>query len=282
MNTTACLLFSSPDQPGIIARISHFFHERNLNIISLEQHSDEGHFFVRVEWEDTKNWKEENNFCQDFSSLSKKFKGRFRVHFFSKKQTLGLFVSQEAHVLLEILSKWELLEFPNLHIPFLISNFKESQPFADRHNIPFFYIPTQKNSQEHEIEQLKVIQKFQPDFIGLARYMKILSKHFIESAGCPIVNIHHSFLPSFVGAKPYEMAHQKGVKLIGATSHFVIPELDQGPIIEQDVTRIRSGYSLEKLKQMGGDTEKKVFSHALKKALEHKIILFQDRTIIFE
>lgn len=282
MNTTACLLFSSPDQPGIIAHISHFFHKRNLNIISLEQYSDEGHFFVRIEWKDIQNWKETKDFSRDFSVLQKKFNGKFRVHFFSKKQTLGLFVSGEAHALLEILTKWELFEFPHVHIPFLISNNKESQSFSDRYDIPFFYIPTQQDSQRYEKKQLKIIQKFQPDFIGLARYMKVLSKHFIESAGCPIINIHHSFLPSFVGAKPYEMAHQKGVKLIGATSHFVIPELDQGPIIEQDVMRIRSGYSLKKLKQIGGDTEKKVFSHALKKVLEHKVIVFQDRTIIFE
>ena len=135
---------------------------------------------------------------------------------------------------------------------------------------------------ELEAQQLEVIARYQPHFIGLARYMKILSEHFIDQAACPIVNIHHSFLPSFVGAKPYEMAYERGVKLMGATSHFVIPALDQGPIIEQDVSRIRSGYSVEKLKQIGRDTEKKVFAQALKKVFEHKAVVYRGRTVIFE
>lgn len=279
---TACLLLSCEDKPGIIANISTFLKERNLNIVALEQHSKSEHFFIRVEWEDVGNWENNETFAKDFKTVSQSLNAKFRSHFFSKKQTLGLFVSKEPHALLEILAKYELNEFSNLEISFLVSNYAESEIFAKRYNIPFFYIPTPTGSEEHEKSQIEIIQKFKPNFVGLARYMKILSKEFIDSTNCPIVNIHHSFLPSFVGAKPYEMAYEKGVKLMGATSHFVIPELDQGPIIEQDVTRIKAGYSVEDLKRIGRDTEKKVFAKAFKKVLEHKVIVYEGRTIVFE
>ena len=184
------------------------------------------------------------------------------------------------HALLEVLNKIELGDLVDAQVSFIVGNFDHSA-IAARLGIPFYYIPTKENPSFEE-QQLEIIAKYAPDFIGLARYMKILSAEFIDQAGCPIINIHHSFLPSFVGAKPYEMAYERGVKLMGATSHFVIPELDQWPIIEQDVSRIRSGYSVDKLKQIGRDTEKKVFAQALKKVLEHKAVVFRGRTVIFE
>lgn len=282
MKQTASLLMSSCDKPGLIAGISNFFKDRKLNIISFEQHSDEGCFFTRVEWEDDSRWKSPTDFKKEFSETAQQCCAIFDVRFFSKTQTIGLFVSKEPHALGEFLLKWELQEFPDLEVSFIISNDPDSEKFAKRYDIPFFYIPTKKDPTEHEAQQLKIIRKYKPDLIGLARYMKVLSKEFIDQAGCPIVNIHHSFLPSFVGAKPYEMAHEKGVKIIGATSHFVIPALDQGPIIEQDVTRIRSGYSIEKIKKIGRDTEKKVFVEAVRKVLQHKVIIYQGRTIVFE
>ncbi|MCK5460450.1 formyltetrahydrofolate deformylase [Candidatus Gracilibacteria bacterium] len=279
----ACLLFSCPDRSGIIAEVARFFSDRNINILTLEQHSEDEFFFVRIEWDNIENIFSDTEFEKAFSSVTKKFGGQFRMHFFSQKQTLGLFVSKEPHALLEILAKYEMNEFPNLEISFLVSNDKNSEVFATRYGIPFFYISTNNRASfDYEEEQLKVIKKFNPQYIGLARYMKILSADFIEKASCPIINIHHSFLPAFVGANPYEMAYTKGVKLVGATSHFVIPELDQGPIIDQDVTRVLSGDSVEKFKCMGRDTEKRVFAQALKKVLEHKVIVYKGRTIIFE
>ena len=280
--STACLLFSCNDQPGIVAAISNFLFEKNLNIIALEQHSENNIFFTRIEWEDSGIWSTENLFKKEFKIISKKFDGQISVHFFSKIQTCGLFVSKEPHALLEILAKIEMQEFENIKIPFVIANHENCKKIVERYNIPFFYIPTKKNSLNHEKEQLKIIKKFSPNFIGLARYMKILSKNFIDKSDCPIINIHHSFLPSFVGANPYEMAYERGVKLIGATSHFVIPKLDQGPIIEQDVTRIGSGYAVDKIKKIGKDIEKTVFSHALKKVFEHKVIVHKNRTIVFK
>jgi len=276
----ACLKFHCIDQPGIVSAISNFLFERNINIITLEQHAEEGVYFNRIEWKDLNNWEDEAAFKKDFERICKKFDGHIEVHFFKNIQTLGLFTSREPHTLLEILAKIETGELPNVKIPFIISNY-DDDTISKRHNIPFFFIPT-KNNPNYEKKQIEIIQKFKPNFVGLARYMKILSADFINQSGCPIINIHHSFLPSFVGANPYELAYQRGVKLIGATSHFVIPALDQGPIIEQDITRVRSGYSVSKMKQIGSDTEKRVFANAIKKVLEHKTIIYKGRTIVFE
>ncbi len=274
------LTFHCPDQSGIVAEISDFLSTNNCNIIALEQHSENERFFIRVKWVDNQQWETENKFREAFVPICKKFDGILNVHFFKNTQKLGLMVSREPHALLEVLNKVELGELGKIEIPFIISNHNDDT-IAKRYNIPFFYIPT-KDNPNYETEQLEIIQKYKPDFIGLARYMKVLSADFISQTGCPIINIHHSFLPSFVGATPYEMAYERGVKLIGATSHFVIPALDQGPIIEQDVTRVRSGYSVKKLKKLGRDTEKRVFAHALTKALEHKVLIYKDRTIVFE
>ena len=155
------------------------------------------------------------------------------------------------------------------------------RPIADRHNIPFHFIKTYKDASRHEGDQLSLIEQYQPDLIGLARYMKVLSADFIDQAGCPIVNIHHSFLPSFVGAKPYEMAYERGVKLVGATSHYVIPALDQGPIIEQSVIRVPPGSSVDQMKRIGRDVETEVFASALQKSLQHKTIVYGNKTMVF-
>ena len=280
MNSRAALLFSCPDQSGIIAEITQFFANKKLNIIDLEQHSCDGNFFTRLEWEVAPNEKDAAAFTQEFSPVAKALKASFSVHFFSAIQKLGLFVSKEPHALLEVLTKWETGEFPQVEIPFITSNAPENQKFADRYQIPFYYTPTDQ-SNAHEAPQLEIIRTHQPDIIGLARYMKVLSADFIDQARCPIVNIHHSFLPSFVGAKPYEMAYERGVKLIGATSHFVIPQLDQGPIIAQGVTPISAGDSVSQLKKMGRDTEKSVFVTALKKVLAKKVLVFRGRTVVF-
>jgi len=278
----ACLKFYCPDRAGIVARISEFLFANKLNIINLEQHSENGIFFTRIKWEDIENWKNEAEFQKDFASICDEFQGQVFVHFFARVQTCGLFVSRELHALAEILTKVELGDYENIQIPFIISNSRNAEKLANYYNIPFYYTPTKKDSFAHEEKQLEIIAKYSPDFIGLARYMKILSADFINQVGCPIINIHHSFLPSFVGARPYEMAYERGVKLIGATSHFVIPELDQGPIIEQDVARIRSGYSILKMKKQGADIEKKVFARALAKVFEHKVLVYENRTVVFE
>lgn len=281
MPNIAALLFSCPDQVGIISSLANFFAERNLNISRYEEYTDAGQFFSRLEWERGTNWADPKDFNQDFSELADSFSATFDVRFFDRTQRLGLFASKQPHALIEVFNKSEAGYFPNADISFVIGNDESVGKIANRHGVPFFYIDTSKPVAEYEAEQLEIVSRYKPHYLGLARYMKVLSEDFIENVGCPVVNIHHSFLPSFVGAKPYQMAYERGVKLIGATSHFVTPELDQGPIIEQDVQRVAPGSSLQDMIKMGRDIEQKVFARALLKTLEHKVIAHQNRTVVF-
>ena len=260
---TASLLFSSPDEVGIIAALSNFFSERDLNISRYAESTDDGQFFSRLEWSLNSRWKDEIAFSSEFTDVANKYNASFDVRFMDHVQTVGLFVSKQAHALIEILNKYEANYFPNMEISFIVGNDESMRRIADRHGMPFFYIPTDCPVEEYEKKQLEIILRYKPDYVGLARYMKVLSENFIESANCPIINIHHSFLPSFVGAKPYQMAYERGVKLIGATSHFVTPELDQGPIIEQNVGRVPPGACVPDMIKMGRDIEQKVFAQVL-------------------
>ncbi len=278
---TASLLFSCKDQVGIIASLTQFFSERGLNISRYEEYTDDGQFFSRLQWQLNDHWEEESDFDTSFQSLADQYEGDFEVRFRNHCQKVGLFVSKQPHALIEVLNKQESGFVPDLEISFIIANDEAIGSVADRYGIPFFFIPTEGSALEYEKQQLKIIQRYQPDYIGLARYMKILSAGFIDKAGCPIINIHHSFLPSFVGAKPYQMAYDRGVKLIGATSHFVTAELDQGPIIEQDVQRVHTAVSVKDMINMGRDIERRVFVKALAKVLEHKVIIYKNRTIVF-
>lgn len=283
MERTSCLLFQCRDQVGIIAALVDFFKDNNVSISRFEEYTDASNFFTRLEWREQNPWSDVETFAERFQHVAAQFKqSRFRVHFFDQPQRLGLFSSKEPHALIEALNKCEAGDYPNTEVVFLIANSRKIEKYALRYDIPFYFVKTYKNPLRHEEEQLKIIAEHKPDLIGLARYMKILTKEFIAGTGCPIVNIHHSFLPSFVGAKPYELAYERGVKLIGATSHYVIPALDQGPIIEQDVIRLRPGDSVEHMKRIGRDVEKKVFATALEKALHHKTITYDNKTIVFQ
>jgi formyltetrahydrofolate deformylase len=282
MQRSACLLFQCTDQVGIIAELVLFFRDSNVSISRFEEYTDSQYFFARLEWQGDHPWETTDSFESAFQAIAGKFQNsNFRAHFFDRPQKLGLFSSKEPHALIEAINKCEAGDYPNTEICFLVANSPAIEKYADRHDIPFYFVKTFKDPTKHEPQQLKVIKEHAPDVIGLARYMKILTEDFISGAGCPIVNIHHSFLPSFVGARPYEMAYERGVKLIGATSHFVIPALDQGPIIEQDVIRVEPGDSIEHLKRVGRDVEKKVFAKALEKTLQHKTITYDNKTIVF-
>ena len=282
MERSACLLFRCADQVGIIAELVLFFRDSNVSICRFEEYTDSQYFFARLEWRGDHPWATTEAFDEAFQAVANAFDNvSFRAHFFEKPQRLGLFSSKEPHALIEAINKCEAGDFPNTEICFLIANSKEIQKHAQRHEIPFYFVKTFKDPSRHEPVQLEIIKRHSPDVIGLARYMKILTKEFIDQAGGRIVNIHHSFLPSFVGARPYEMAHERGVKLIGATSHFVIPALDQGPIIEQDVIRVEPGDSVQHMKRTGRDVEKKVFANALAKTLQHKTITYDNKTIVF-
>lgn len=278
---SACLLFTCKDKVGIIAALAKFFTDRNVSISQYEEYTDNGLFFSRLEWFTDDNWQDELLFKKDFAAVANVFKAKYQVHFFNRAQNLGLFVSKEPHALIEALNKQEANEFPNTNISFIIGNNEQTQKIADRHGIPFYFIKTAKDPLQHETQQLEIIKRYRPDFIGLARYMKVLTADFLNKVGCPVVNIHHSFLPSFVGSKPYDLAYERGVKLVGATSHFVTPKLDQGPIIEQGVIRVSPGCSVDDMRKMGRDIEKQVFVTALSKVLQHKTITYDNKTIVF-
>lgn len=279
----ASMLFSCADQVGIIAELATFFSTRGLNISRYAEYTDAGLFFSRLEWALGARWENEEDFVQEFNQLALRYDAEFDVRFMNRPQSVGLFVSQQPHALIEILNKFEANYFPLMEISFIVGNHASMQKTADRHGVPFFFIDTDNvDTLEYERQQLSIVRRYKPDCIGLARYMKVLSANFIDQVDCPIVNIHHSFLPSFVGAKPYRMAYERGVKLIGATSHFVTPELDQGPIIEQDVQRVKAGDSLQNMIKMGRDIEQRVFAQAMLKVLEHKVMVYQNRTIVFD
>jgi len=282
---TGSLLFSCRDGVGVIATLANFFSERGLNISRYEEITDDGQFFSRCEWRLNDRWESESDFNEEFFDVAGVYDAWHEVRFMNRTQTIGLFVSKQAHALIEVLNKVEAKFFPSIEVSFIVGNEDSMRKVADRHGVPFFFIPTnaqeQRDALAYEAQQLEIIHRYEPDFIGLARYMKVLSANFIQQAGCPIINIHHSFLPSFVGARPYQMAYERGVKLIGATSHFVTAELDQGPIIEQDVQRVKPGASVQSMIRMGRDIEQSVFVEALLKVLEHKAIVYKNRTIIF-
>jgi len=279
----ASMLFCCADQVGIIAELANFFSTRSLSISRYAEYTDGGRFFSRLEWPLGSRWETELDFVEEFQPLALRYEADFDVRFLNQTQSIGLFVSKQSHALIDILNKFEANYFPKMEISFIVGNHAFMQKLADRHGVPFFHVATDGvDAGEYERQQLSIIQRYKPDYIGLARYMKVLSTNFIDKAACPIINIHHSFLPSFVGAKPYQMAYERGVKLIGATSHFVTPELDQGPIIEQDVQRVKAGDGVRDMIKMGRDIEQRVFTQAMLKVLEHKVMVHQNRTIVFD
>ncbi len=282
--TTAILLAECPDQAGIIAKVTNFLTKNNGNIVDLEQHVDtaDKHFFMRVEWQ-------LENFSIDREQIQKTFSEEvgsalnmnWQIAFSDIKPKLALFVSQHGHCLFDILSRYQSGEW-DVEIPLVISNHKNHQSLAENAGIAFHHIPiTADNKQQQEQAQLDLLAKHQIDTIVLARYMQILSANFIDHYPHQIINIHHSFLPAFPGARPYHSAHERGVKIIGATSHYVTTELDAGPIIEQDIVRIRHNDNIEDLKRKGQDNEKIVLSRAIRHHLMHKVLVYKNRCIVF-
>lgn len=276
------LIIVCPDQPGIVRVVTDFLYQAGANLSYLEQHIEEGYFFMRVEWEhDFDQGMNEKVFHEAFKPIISKFNMLTRMDFHDREKTLGLFCSKELHCLIDILGRILTKEIDVTPL-FIISNARGAENIAHMHRIPFFFIPTPKGESQHEVEQLKIIKRFEPTIIGLARYMKVLSEDFLSHFSPDrIINVHHSFLPSFVGARPYHEAHERGVKLIGASAHYVIPHLDQGPIIEQGVKHISHTHSIDGLKLAGRELEKEVFAFAIKKHLENKLVAFKNRVVVF-
>ena len=284
MSNTAILLIDCPDRKGLVAAIANFLYEHNANILHADQHQDSeaGLFFMRVEWDLADFSLNLSKFTETFSPIAVRMNMNWSLELSTVRPKLGILVSRYDHCLADLLYRHQSGELI-CEIPLIISNHPDAQALAKFHNIPYYYIPvSRENKKEAEAEQLSLLSKHNVDLVVLARYMQILSPEFVEHYPRRIINVHHSFLPAFSGAKPYHRAHQRGVKLIGATSHFVTEVLDDGPIIEQDVTRVSHRDQLGNLIQKGRDLEKAVLSRAVRWYIEHRILVYGNKTVVFD
>jgi len=282
--STAILLIHCPDKQGLLALVTEFINSNNGNILYLDQHVDreEKLFYMRVEW-DLANFSIPKDKLKDYFStlIGQKNQMTFEIHFSEERPRMAIFVSKMSHCLFDLLARYTAGEW-NVEIPVIISNHPDMSDVARRFDIEYHMFPvTKDNKAELEAQEIALMEKYKVDFIVLARYMQIISDDFITHYPNRIINIHHSFLPAFVGAKPYHAAYQRGVKIIGATSHYVTTELDAGPIIKQDVARISHKDTVNDLVAKGRDLEKIVLSKAVSKHIDHKILVYNNRTVVF-
>ncbi|MGH7884862.1 MAG: formyltetrahydrofolate deformylase [Thermodesulfobacteriota bacterium] len=281
---TAILLTHCPDRQGIVAAITEFIFKNGGNIVDLDQHVDNEnkHFFMRVEWslEDFKI--PESKLKEIFkTSIADKFNMNWEFKFSDHIPRMAIFVSKLPHCLYDILTRTESREW-NVEIPLIISNHPDLGYIAKAFDIDYYVFQNvKKNKLSIEAKQLKLLKKHSIDFVVLARYMQILNDSFVSNYPNKIINIHHSFLPAFPGAKPYHSAFERGVKIIGATSHYVTTELDAGPIIEQDIVRISHNDSIDDLIRKGRDLEKIVLSRAVRAHLNMNVLVYKNKTVVF-
>jgi formyltetrahydrofolate deformylase len=284
MNPTAILLINCPDQKGINAAVADFIFRNNGNIVHADEHQDaeEKLFLMRVEWELEGFAIASDDFARQFAPLAERFGMQWRLALSSYKPRVAIFVSQHDHCLVDLLYRHRTGEL-SCEIPLIVSNHADARRDAEFHGVPFHMIPVwPEDKAAAERVQLDLLRVERIDLVILARYMQILSPEFVRQYPQRIINIHHSFLPAFVGAKPHRQAYQRGVKLIGATAHYVTEVLDDGPIIEQDVARISHRDAVEDLAQKGRDLEKIVLSRAVRWHLENRILVYGKKTVVFD
>jgi formyltetrahydrofolate deformylase len=279
----ARMLISCPDQPGIVAAVSQFLFEYGANIVQSDQYTmdpEGGMFFIRIEFDLAELGNRTRQLRNDFSVVADKFSMDWSLSLASQKKRIAIFVSKEDHALLELLWHWRAGDL-NADIAMVISNHPDMQSLVEPFGIPYHHIPvTADTKAEAERRQLEVVGD-KVDAIVLARYMQIVSPSFIKYYANRIINIHHSFLPAFIGGKPYAQAHNRGVKIIGATAHYVTDELDGGPIIEQDVQRVSHRDNVEDLKRIGRHIERIVLARAVAWHVEDRIIVHNNKTVVF-
>jgi len=279
---TATLLVSCPDRPGIVAKIAQFIYQSQGNIIHADQHTDfsSGLFLNRVEWQLTYFRLSRAELLTAWTDLASTLEADWQIHFSDQKPRLALWVSKQDHCLLDLLWRWRSNELP-CEIPLIISNHKDLQAIAAQFGIDFYHFPvTKTNKADQEKAELALLKKYQIDLVVLAKYLQILSPDFIQQFP-QIINIHHSFLPAFPGANPYHRAHDRGVKIIGATAHYATADLDEGPIIEQDVVRVSHRDSVADLIRKGRDLERVVLARAVRLHLQHRVLVYGNRTVVF-
>src|SRR5215467_4399365 len=284
MRTSAVLLISCPDQKGLVATVSDFIFRHGGNILHTDEHTDADStwFLMRVEFDPVGFDLALGDFTRDFTPIAQKFAMEWRLAQPGERKKMAIMVSKYDHCLVDLLYRHKSGELA-CEIPLIISNHPDNQPIADFYRIPYLTVPVPKDGKlQAEQKILDLLREHAPDVIVLARYMQILSNDFVNQYPHRIINIHHSFLPAFVGAKPYHQAFTRGVKLIGATSHYVTEVLDDGPIIEQDVVRISHRDSLDDLLQKGRDLEKVVLSRAVRWHIENRVLLYGNKTVVFD
>lgn len=286
MKPTAILLLHCPDEQGIISEVTKFITDNQGNIVYLDQYVDreDGMFFMRIEWE-LKNFTIPREKIYEYidTLYSQRYNMTFNLYFNDERPRMAIFVSKMSHCLYDLLARYKAGEW-NVDIPCIVSNHEDLRYVAEQFNIPYYVWSIKKdhsNKEEVEKAEMELLKKEKVTFIVLARYMQIITDGMISAYPHKIINIHHSFLPAFIGAKPYHQAWERGVKIIGATSHYVTADLDAGPIIEQDVTRITHKDTPESLVLKGKDLEKIVLSRAVTKHIERKILTYNNKTIVF-
>ena len=286
MKPTAILLLHCPDQQGIISEVTKFITDNKGNIVYLDQYVDhqDGRFFMRIEWE-LESFLIPREKIKEYIDIlyAQRYDMTFNLYFSDIRPSMAIFVSKMSHCLFDLLARYKAGEW-NVDIPCIVSNHEDMREVSEQFGIPYYVWSIKKdhsNKEEVEQEELKLLEEKNVTFIVLARYMQIVSDLMIGRYPHHIINIHHSFLPAFIGAKPYHQAWERGVKIIGATSHYVTSDLDAGPIIEQDVVRISHKDTPESLVLKGRDLEKIVLSRAVTKHIERKILTYNNKTIIF-
>jgi formyltetrahydrofolate deformylase len=285
MTDSAILLISCPDRKGVVASIADFIFHHNGNILFADEHGDAATnlFLTRVEFDPADFDFDLADFAQRFGPIADEFKMDWRLAHSSDRPRVAIFVSKYDHCLQDLLYRHHYGEL-RCEIPLIISNHPDNQRIADFYHVPYFIVPVTKESKrEAEKKQLDLVREHQCNLVVLARYMQVLSTEFTAAIGSQhLINIHHSFLPAFIGSKPYHQAFQRGVKLIGATAHYVTEVLDDGPIIEQDVVRIYHRDTIDDLIQKGRDIEKVVLSRAVRWHVENRVLLYGNKTVVFQ
>jgi formyltetrahydrofolate deformylase len=282
MQNTAALLVDAPDQKGLVATVAGLLYLHGANIVHADQHQDHeaGLFFMRVEW--TLEGFDLDAFRKTFAPHADELQMRWRIELLSELPKVAVFVSHQLHCLVDLLHRYRTEEL-RCTIPLVIGNHPDGEALAKFYGIEFHHIPvTAESKNSAEEEQIRVLHRHCIQLVVLARYMQILSARFVQEFPGRIINVHHSFLPAFVGARPYHAAHARGVKLIGATSHYVTEILDDGPIIEQDVARVSHRDQVEDLIAKGRDLERVVLSRAVKWHLDHRIHCYGKKTVVFD
>ena len=284
LQNRARILVKCPDKPGIVSALSSFLHTHNANIIESNQYSsdpEDGMFFIRIEFHCDDLVMKRSTMEAEFKQLAIQHNMTYSFHYKAIRQRAAIYVSKETHCLMELLWEWQNGDL-DMDIAVVISNSDVARPMVEALGIPYYYIPANKDIREQvEAEQIRLMEEFKVDLLILARYMQILTPNFVAHFENRIINIHHSFLPAFIGANPYARAFARGVKLIGATSHYVTNDLDEGPIIEQDVERVDHRDDVAALKKIGQKIERRVLVKAVKWHLENRIIVEGNKTIIF-